>query len=346
MPISIVIGGQYGSEGKGKVAHHLARERSVRIAIRVGGSNSGHTSMGSPGKGVLLRHLPTAALEPDVICMLGAGSYVDPDVLMDEVDRIGLSDDRLLIDPNAIVVTAEDRAVERDSGLTSRIGSTGSGTGAAVVRRVQRRSAGDLASAFGALSRYVGQTQPLITDALAQGERVLIEGTQGFGLSVLHSPHYPHVTSRDTTAAGALSEVGLSPLDVDEVVMVLRAFPIRVAGASGPFDAEEIDWETVRFEGGHDRDLTEYTSVTKRLRRVARFDPRIVRAAVAANKPNRIVLNHVDHVDASAVEGMTRRAQEFVATVSAGIGRPVDMVGLGPGILVPAEPRLSLAASS
>jgi adenylosuccinate synthase len=346
MPISIVVGGQYGSEGKGKVAQLLARDQSVRVAVRVGGSNSGHTSLGDPEERVVLRQLPTAALEPNVVCALGAGSYIDPAILLEEIERVRLPLDRLWIDPNAMIVKAEDRDTERRSGLTARIGSTGSGTGAAVVRRIQRGSADDLAAASTELANCVRPTRPLLVDALSRSQRVLIEGTQGFGLSVLHTPHFPNATARDTTAAGALSEVGLSPLDVDEVVLVLRAFPIRVAGDSGPFGEEEINWETVRREGGHGNDLTEYTSVTKRVRRVARFDPMIVRAAIAANNPSRIVLNHVDHVDADARHGLTSKAQAFVTKVSAGIERPIDLVGLGPDVLVPTEPRLAMAADA
>jgi adenylosuccinate synthase len=343
MPISVVIGGQYGSEGKGKVAQHLARERSADIAVRVGGSNSGHTSLGGVGERMVLRQLPTAALEPNVLCVLGAGSYVDPTVLFEEIERVGLSPGRLAIDPNAMLITPEDRAAEASSGLTERIGSTGSGTGAAVLRRAERRSADDLAGACPALARYLRPTRELLADALSHGARVIVEGTQGFGLSALHSPHFPHATSRDTTAAGALSEVGLSPLDVDEVVLVVRAFPIRVGGSSGPFGAEEISWETVRREGGHTHELTEYTSVTGRVRRVARFDPGIVRAAIVANNPSSIVLNHVDHVDAAAQFGMTSRASAFVADVAVRIGRPVDFVGLAPDVLVSHGRRVAAA---
>jgi adenylosuccinate synthase len=166
------------------------------------------------------------------------------------------------------------------------------------------------------------------------GEHVVIEGTQGFGLSLLHSPHFPKTTSRDTTAAAALAETGLSPLDVREVVLVLRSFPIRVAGDSGPFGAPEIDWETVTAEGGHHAPLQERTSVTRKVRRVARFDAGIVREAIAANNPSSIVLNHLDHVDAMAAHGLTPRTREFLAEVERGIGRKVDLVGVGPGTLL------------
>ena len=345
MPITVVVGGQYGSEGKGKVAHHLARQRAARFAVRVGGTNSGHTSMGSAAERLVLRQLPTAALEPDVICVLAAGSYIDIEVLYEEIAKVELPPERLLIDPNAMILTAEDREVERRSGLTERIGSTASGTGAAVTRRIQRGSSGDLAGARPELASFVRPVRPLLAEALSRSERVIVEGTQGYGLSVLHSPHFPKATSRDTTAAGALSEAGLSPLDVDEIALVIRAFPIRVAGDSGPFGGAEIDWETIRSEGGHVDDLTEYSSVTKRVRRVSRFDPEIVRAAIAANNPSMIVLNHLDHVDAEAQADLTRRATDFVSEVRSQLGRPIEMVGLGPDSLVAFDPAADAAGS-
>lgn len=334
MPVSIVVGGQYGSEGKGKVAHFLARRRGTQVVVRVGGSNSGHTTMGSESERLVLRQLPTASLEPETLCVLAAGSYIEPALLFEEMKRVELAPDRLWIDPNAMVITDGDRDAERTSNLTERIGSTGSGTGAAVARRIGRQASSDLASGHPELAPFVRPVRPLLTESLLHGERVLIEGTQGFGLSLLHTPHYPKATSRDTTAAGALSEIGLSPLDVDEVVLVIRSFPIRVPGDSGPFGAPEIDWETIRREGGHSRDLAEYTSVTKRIRRVARFDPEIVRGAIAANKPTSIVLNHVDHVDAAAEQGLTDRALGFVDTVAEQLGQPIDLIGLGPDVLV------------
>jgi adenylosuccinate synthase len=342
MAVSIVVGGQYGSEGKGKVAHHLARERGARAVVRVGGSNSGHTSMGDTSQREVLRHLPTAALDPDVLCVLAPGSYVDLDVLFEEIERIGLPAHRLVIDPNAMIITAADLIAEQRGGLGERIGSTCSGTGAAVQRRISRHTTGELAGARLELAAYLQPVRPLLRQMLEDDARVIIEGTQGFGLSLLHTAHFPNATSRDTTAAGALSETGLSPLDVDEVVLVLRAFPIRVAGESGPFGAQEIDWATVALEGGHPGGLEERTSVTKRVRRVARFDPSVVREAITSNAPNIIVLNHVDHVDADAKTELTGHADAFVADVSEKIGRRIDLVGLGPDTLVPVRRSLRL----
>jgi adenylosuccinate synthase len=344
MPVSVIVGGQYGSEGKGKVAQHYARRRHARAVVRVGGTNSGHTTLASDGEREVLRQLPTAALDPDVTCVLAAGSYIDLDILHEEIDRVGLAPERLLIDPGAMIITPADRRAEQTSDLRLRIGSTASGTGEAVARRTRRVSAAELAGAQPELAQYLAPVRTHLRAMLDRGEHIVIEGTQGFGLSLLHSPHYPKATSRDTTAAAALAETGLSPLDVQDVVLVLRSFPIRVAGDSGPFGAPEIDWETITAEGGHTSPVLERTSVSRNIRRVARFDPEIVRQAIAANNPSAIVLNHLDHVDAAATVELTPRARDFLVDVQQRIGRKVDLVGLGPGTLRTLHERPAIAA--
>jgi adenylosuccinate synthase len=334
MPVTVIVGGQYGSEGKGKVAHCLAIERNATIAVRTGGPNAGHTVIDPPDQPVVLRQLPTAAFIPNVKCVLGAGSYIDPDILLTEIERTGLSNDRLLIDPRAIVITEEDKDNERRGGLRESIGSTQSGTGAAVIKRIGRRAESYLAENDVRLRGYVGPVTAFLRAELCRGARVILEGTQGFGLSPLHSPSYPYVTSRDTTAAAFVSEVGLSPMDVDEVVMVLRAFPIRVSGNSGLMPCE-IDWGTITKESGSPSPIIEFTSVTKAVRRVARFDSGIVRAALMVNKPTLLVLNHLDYVDYSCrIDNFpSPTVSEFLETVEHSIGAVVDYLGFGPSSL-------------
>lgn len=331
MPVSVVVGGQYGSEGKGKVAHYVAHAHAAVAVIRVGGPNSGHTSIAASGERKVLQQLPVGALLDGVRCLIGPGSYVEPGILLSEMERLGLDQRRLCVDYRAFVISEADKLDERKVGLTERIGSTGSGTGASVVRRIGRTASESLAYGCDQLRPFVGDAVAEARALVAGGGKVVVEGTQGFGLSLLHSPHYPYVTSRDTSAAAALAEAGLSPLDVDDVTLVLRSFPIRVAGASGPFDAEEIDWETIGREAGLNEPPQELTSVTRRVRRVARFDPEIVRKAIAVNNPSRIVLNHLDHIDASCAKGcLSDRARDFVEQTQASIGRRIDLLGFGP----------------
>lgn len=340
-----MIGGQYGSEGKGKVAHHLARMHSAAAAIRVGGPNSGHSAVDSNGRLAILRALPTAALLPDVECLLGPGSYVDVEQLLGEIAAVHLPPERLTIDFNAFVVTEDDRRAERDAMLPERIGSTGSGTGAAVQRRIARSGAPTFARDDERLAPYIGDAGLRARELCDAGARIIVEGTQGFGLSVIHARHWPKATSRDVTAAAAVAEAGLSPLDVDEVVLVLRAFPIRVAGPSGPMDAEELTWEQVAREAGLPPGLVERTSVTSKVRRVSRFDERIVHRALVANRPSVVVMNHLDYVDgAIAVTGKpTDRVLSFLEDVELRIGRRIDLLGFSPAGLAP---RVESSAAS
>ena len=338
MPVTVVVGGQFGSEGKGKVAHFLAREMGAAAVIRVGGPNSGHTAVNPKNEAMIFQQLPTAALWPNVLCVVPPGGYLDPQRLLHEVRSAELPRERLVVDPWAVVIEDADRDGERLSGLGEAIGSTLSGTGMALQRRTGRIGGVRFAKDERSIASYVSPAVPILRKLLDNRERVLIEGTQGFGLSVLHGPDYPHVTSRDTTAANFVAEAGLSPLDVDDVVLVIRAFPIRVAGNSGDLP-HEIDWDTVTRESGSPVGVVEYTSVTRAVRRVARFSPDVVRSAIAVNNPTRLVLNHLDYIDYAAgqVNRPTPPVALFVRQVSSSIGRPIDYFGFGPAAVVPSH---------
>ncbi|WGS19241.1 adenylosuccinate synthetase [Bradyrhizobium sp. ISRA463] len=263
MPVSVVVGGQYGSEGKGKVALALAREKAAHCVVRVGGTNSGHTIIDERGEPRSFRQLPASVFAKDTIAVLPPGALIDVDIFEKEVAELGLGPDRVKVSPFASLISPEDREKERSTGLVDRIGSTGSGTGAALVRRIDRGSAVRLAKGEPRLHPYIDDTARMMRDVLTKNERIVIEGSQGSGLSVLHGGFYPHATSRDTTAAAFVSEAGLSPFDVDEIVLVLRAHPIRVAGTSGPLE-DEMSWKDLAAEAGLSEDYQELTTATKK----------------------------------------------------------------------------------
>jgi adenylosuccinate synthase len=326
--VSVVVGGQFGSEGKGKVAHWLAARRDARVAVRVGGPNSGHTAVADDGRTWVLRQLPTPIVHRGVAGVIASGAYLDLPVLLDEIAAVGATPDRLRIDGFAVIIDDEHKRLEAES-LTRRISSTGSGTGEALANRVRRVEGLRFASDVAALAPFLADTVVEMRAALQHGERIVVEGTQGFGLSLLHGRSYPYATSRDTTAAGALSEAGLSPLDVNEIVLVLRAHPIRVGGNSGPLP-NETTWEELSQRLGSGTTLLERTTVTRKVRRVADFDASVVRRAIAANAPTLIVLNHLDYVPLGP-DGHGRR--RYVEAVERSIGRDVTHVGLGPAII-------------
>lgn len=327
MGITIIVGGQFGSEGKGKVAHWYANKVDASAVVRVGGINSGHTVVDEQSNISIFRILPTAAIDNSRKCVLPAGSYIDIALLQEEIVQSRINPENILIDPKAVIITNEHILSERGSNLSAVIGSTSSGTGAAVSMRVNRVPNLLFAKDVPTLSSFICNTAEYLCGELRAGKEIVIEGTQGFGLSNIHTPYYPYATSRDTTAAGFLSEAGLSPLDVTNIVMVIRSYPIRVGGNSGPLPAE-TSWDDVSLRAGRGSTIREYTSVTKHLRRVANFDSEIVKSAIVANRPNVIVLNHLDYINEPTDEIIGPARRKFVESVESQIGQKIDYVGL------------------
>jgi adenylosuccinate synthase len=335
MSVSVVIGGQFGSEGKGKVSYHFAKKLKAVAVVRVGGTNSGHTVLSRDGTEYIFRILPTAAIDPSITCILPSGSYIDTSILCGEVETSGIAAKNLKIDPYAVIINQAMIASEIQSKLSALIGSTQSGTGAAVIQRLSRINGINFAKDCEELIPYLADTKELLRNLLNENKHIIIEGTQGFGLSPINaSNYYPYSTSRDTTAAGFLMETGLSSFDVENVIMVIRAYPIRVSGRSGELP-NETDWKTVTRNSGATEDLTEYTSATKKIRRVAEFDPNIVRKAIQVNQPNIIVLNHVDYVDYNCHDSsrIPDSVITFVNKISASIGQKINYIGTGKAVL-------------
>jgi adenylosuccinate synthase len=338
MSLWIVMGGQYGSEGKGKVSAHITLSENIDVCVRCGGPNSGHSFLTRNDSRLLLRQLPTGVVCPSSRLLIPAGGLVDLSVLRQEIDEFGLDSHRVGIDRNAMIVEGIDQNTERELEMSDRLSSTLSGVGSAVARRALRqtnvRLARHIKEAW--FSRLITDVSDECGSALDRGKKVLIEGTQGFGLSVYHSEHYPKATSRDTSAAGFLSEVGLSPLQVNEIVVVFRTFPIRVAGRqAGPLK-DEIDWETIQRESGYTTPLHEYTTVTQKIRRVGRFDWDLARLTVERNRPTRIAVMGLDYLDYADLgktyfDSFGPKSREFIRHFENEIGR-MDYAGTGPGV--------------
>jgi adenylosuccinate synthase len=334
MPATIVIGGQYGSEGKGKVVALLARAATAPLLVRCGGPNSGHT-VTIDGKDVIMRQVPSCAEPHTATFCIAAGCVVDEAVLLCEVDMLKIAQDRIVIDPRAVLVTQQDRDAETRE--LKHIGSTCSGTGAALVRRMSRRHDVRLVKDSDAICRRcrVENVAPLLHRVHDDGGNIIVEGTQGFALSLLHGPDYPFVTSRDTTAAGFAAEVGLSPRHVENIVAVIRTFPIRVGGTSGPF-ANEISWDEIQTISGAPEVFAEYTSVTKRLRRVSRFDLNAVKIACNYNRPTSLAVMGLDRLEyantgVTDLNKLTATARSFLDNLEMSTGVPIQFIGTGFG---------------
>ena len=332
MPVTVIVGGQFGSEGKGKAAAHLALTGNPAVSVRCGGPNSGHT-VHHRGKVYRLRQVPAAFLNPRTKLLVPAGALVDPGVLLQETELCRLGPERLGIDPNTGIVEPRDGESEQELALGERLGSTGSGTGAATSRRVMREPDFRTAQDCPQLAPFVTNVRDELARALAQGEEIIVEGTQGFGLSLYHTGRWPYCTSKDTTAHSFLSEAGIGARSF-RVLMCLRAFPIRVAGNSGPLPLE-TGWETLRRESGSPEPLAEFTTVTGRLRRVGRFDWDLVQEAVLANAPDQLALHGADQLDhrnrgVTGWDELTSGVKKFVQELENRLSVPVALVGTGP----------------
>lgn len=323
--VDVIVGGQYGSEAKGHVTAQLVgaairdarREDTPDIDVynvRVAGPNAGHTVYDAEGRKYAFRSLPVGAvIDPEVRLYIAPGSEVDPEVLFSEIELCeergwGLTG-RLYVSRQATVITDEHKAQEAE--LVGKVGSTGKGIGAARAARLLR-----VADTMGA---YYGDrlvpwewAEPedlYAADEFAHSERgthVLIEGTQGYGLSLRASGHYPQVTSSDARAVDFLAMAGVDPTRCGLKLtnwIVARVFPIRVAGNSGPMKGETTWGELGLAE--------EHTTVTQKVRRVGEWDQDLLRRAVQANGGHnaKVVITMLDQVipelasvDSDAVE--------------------------------------------
>lgn len=351
MSVWIVVGGQFGSEGKGKISAQITLEEEIDICIRCGGPNSGHSVVDSNGDTIALRQIPTGYLREKARLLIPAGGVIDLTVLKSELEFLRLDSCRVGIDRRAMTIADDDRVIERDIGLATRLSSTLSGVGSAVARRVLRSP--DVLLAGEAAERHVW-LKPFLTDvsseanaAVRRGSKVLIEGTQGAGLSLYHSPYFPKATSRDTNAAGFLSEVGLSPLAVTQIVLVLRTFPIRVAGTqAGPLE-NELTWEELQAEAKYPYAIAEYTTVTGRLRRVGRFDLKQVERAVEINRPTKLAVNFLDYLafgnrGVSTFEELTTSSRYFLRSLESQLSIPICYIGAGPSHKDSIRPSMKL----
>ena len=302
--LTVLVGGQYGSEGKGAIAAAIANQYDVHV--RVGSPNAGHTIWWNGAKHVM-QSIPCGWINPNAAIVIGRGALLNMKQLTKEIFHIlKYYPDflrRLYIDPKAGVL--DERFHQQEGGtegeMHKRIGSTGEGVGPARMARLERdpetfRLFEDVAKEY-ELEQCLRPNTPAIIAAAQDAERnILIEGTQGSALSLLHS-YWPYCTSIDTNAAGIISEVGIAPSRVTDVLMVCRSYPIRVAGNSGPMK-NEISWETLSSIVG--RNLTpEKTTVTKKVRRIAEWDTDLFEQSCILNEPTQIALTFADYIDSN-----------------------------------------------
>lgn len=331
MTLVVVVGGQAGSEGKGAVCGALHQREKFDIAVRVGGPNAGHTVYDEEGNRFAFRQLPVAAVvDHDCQLVIGAGSEVDFEVLMEEIQLCedqgheGVRE-RLIIDKEATVLEPGFAEVEK----SLRHGTTGKGIGAARAARAMRKVR--RVSDFDGMYLHSVDTQSILRERLREGASVMLEGTQGYILGS-HAGFYPYCTSGDCRAIDMMAAAGIPPWPAD-VWVVLRTHPIRIAGKSGPLE-KETTWEELGL-------MPEITTVTKKVRRVGQWNLEWARASVEANRcwgGSRIALTFADywwpslsHMNGTLDrENTTDSVCKRLTDLERDLGAKIEMLGTGP----------------
>lgn len=343
--------GQFGSTGKGQIAWFISQQEAIYAAVRVGGPNAGHTFWMGRNK-VVARTIPCVAYNGSTRGFIGAAGIYRPDVLIDELKRgfdLTGKPIKLTIDPNSVIITKEH--VERERSLTENIGSTGEGVGAATADKVMRNPDITTRANLVKLEHWL-PSQDLafsqvrfpreslsaveLNQSLQSGMTVMIEGTQGFGLGLHTGGFYPFCTSREVTPWALYSETGINPKNAEfvESVMVIRTYPIRVGGNSGPLK-NEISWEELDLRVGVHIE-PEKTTVTQRIRRIASMDYDLVKRAVLQGGPDVIALTFFDYVFPEA-KGLTDPDKlefehiSYIQDLERRFRTPIKYISTGPG---------------
>jgi len=324
MVTTIVVGGFFGDEGKGKIVAHIAYTDHPSIIARGGvGPNAGHTVI-KDGVKHGVRMIPSGFIYDKARLLIGAGVLVDPNVLDREVTMLNAGG-RLGVDYRCSVI--EPKHIEEDKGtayLARKIGTTGTGCGPANKERVMRiaKQAKDVPG----LKKYLTDVAQECNDAISRGESIIIEGSQGFGISLFYGT-YPFVTSKDTSASALASDVGVGPTRIDEVVVVFKAYPTRVG--EGPFDTEMPVSEAEQLG------IAEFGTVTGRARRIGRWDGKMARYSAMINGATQAAITGLDRIDpackgATDWDKLSDKVKDFVRQAEKDAGIPFTLLSTGP----------------
>ncbi|MCY0850159.1 adenylosuccinate synthetase [Sulfuracidifex metallicus] len=320
--LDIVVGGFYGDEGKGKIVSYLGINDNPNLSIRTGGINAGHT-ISFQGKTWKLRIVPSSFLNRNTLLALGPGAVTSIDALMNEIKETEISN-RFFIDKHAAIITEDERKREReDEYLMKVIGSTGQGVGYAESERILRKL--KLASQYPKLEKFLADIPKMTIETIEKGGKVLVEGTQGFLLSLYHG-NYPYVTSRNTTSSGVLSEVGVGPKYVNNIIVIFKSFVTRVG--EGPLEGE------LSVEEAKKRGLIEFGTVTGRQRRASEFNINLAKDSVKINSATQVAITKLDTLFKEAYkvrnyDKLPIEAKRWIENIENELKVPVTLIGTG-----------------
>lgn len=278
--ITIVVGGFYGDEGKGKIVGYLATHDKAQIVVRAGsGPQAGHTVTPT----VKVTQVPSGLVNPKARLLIARGTLISPEVFLKEVKENNL-EGRIFIDRGCTII--EPKHIKAEEELVKRIGSVGTGVGPARVDRVLRSA--KLAKDEPRLKKYLTNVADEVNTAAEKNKNILIEGVQGYGLSLLDEKYYPFVTSQDTTASQFAADTGIGPKLVDNVVVIFKAYVSRVGT-----DPKYKPWSSAKEAK---MGISERGSVSGRKRLLSDFNYNMAAEAIQANTGTESVITCLDRL--------------------------------------------------
>jgi len=327
----LIVGIQWGDEGKGKIVDRLACEYDM-VCRSQGGHNAGHT-IWVDGVKYALHLIPSGVLNPDAINVVGNGVVLSPESIIKEMTQFENLQGRLFISDKAHLNLSYhaliDQAKERLKG-DKAIGTTGKGIGPAYADKISRSGfrVGELlnpqrltesileyfeqnrdlfaiyeiqtpseSELLNELEGYKNVLAPYITDTTQLIWKALDDGKkillEGAQGTLLDIDHgtFPYVTSSSTVSAGACTGLGINPKDIGKVIGIVKAYCTRVG--NGPFPSEDFGEDGKRLgKQGH-----EFGTTTGRARRCGWFDAVATRHAARLNGCDELALMKLDVLD-------------------------------------------------
>lgn len=341
--VDVVVGGQYGDEGKGQICAWLAHNRRsaknpYHFAIRVGGSNAEHRFVLPDGSKHTARVLPVAAwIDPEILIVLGPGHMIRLDSFLAEVADLeelhGPQTGRIFIDPLAGVIDPETHVKAGNHKKTTWRGSTFQGNGQAVAHKVLRDGTFKTAKDYEELQQYVckfNNTWQLLKFWLSDGYCGLLEGSQGALLSLNHG-YYPFCTAKDVTPPALLAEAGLPIQAVRNVYAVYRTIPMRVPGNSGPTGGKELTWKQLEeYIGKSIPESVKHQTDSGKRERIFLWSWEDFSKSIHLCGPTHLVLTFADWWPTKLMASRGHTLEKHISSMSAIAGAPVFMVRHGP----------------
>jgi len=322
LPCTVITGAFWGDEGKGKIISYLALKDKPDICVRTGSVNAAHT-VWYKGKRYALHMVPSTFIYEKCRLLIGAGANVHVQKFLEEVELTNVKD-RIGVDRQASIIEEKHSIQDKTSAHLRGLGTTGWGVGPAIEERVRRTA--KLAKDIPELQPYLTDVAGEVNEALENGKKIVLEGTQGFMLSLFHGT-YPYVTGRDTSASAICSEAGVGPTKVDDVLIVFKAFITRVG--AGPLPGEISKEEAIK------RGWFEKAAGTGRDRRSAPFNFELAKKAVKVNGATQAAVTKLDILYPKCkgvrnYDELPEDAKKFINEIEKQTGIPVVLIGTGP----------------